>query len=329
MKAMSSLDMQKQRLVEEINSLLEQQGPLVPVLRKAIRLAKLSRDLENQSLFELHLDGVSEISGIRAQSWPANVKPKWDFATAFLNDRAMKNGKIHGSSIEQLERLISGIKEARNMAQAQGVPVSAGIKEQLELQELITRIRNRVGNFVVQVEDSMSIESVSNQTDSGFESMQQQKRIFLGHGGSVLWRDLKDFLTDRLTLPWDEFNREPVAGKSNKERLQEMLENASFAFLIMTAEDEHANRTMHARENVIHEIGLFQGRLGFSKAIVLVEEGCAEFSNIHGLTQIRFPKGNILAKSEEIRRVLEREGILDQGRIRRNLEKELAADERR
>lgn len=321
--------MQKQRLVEEINSLLEQQGPLVPVLRKAIRLAKLSRDLENQSLFELHLDGVSEISGIRAQSWPANVKPKWDFATAFLNDRAMKNGKIHGSSIEQLERLISGIKEARNMAQAQGVPVSAGIKEQLELQELITRIRNRVGNFVVQVEDSMSIESVSNQTDSGFESMQQQKRIFLGHGGSVLWRDLKDFLTDRLTLPWDEFNREPVAGKSNKERLQEMLENASFAFLIMTAEDEHANRTMHARENVIHEIGLFQGRLGFSKAIVLVEEGCAEFSNIHGLTQIRFPKGNILAKSEEIRRVLEREGILDQGRIRRNLEKELAADERR
>lgn len=321
--------MQKQRLVEEINSLLEQQGPLVPVLRKAIRLAKLSRDLENQSLFELHLDGVSEISGIRAQSWPANVKPKWDFATAFLNDRAMKNGKIHGSSIEQLERLISGIKEARNMAQAQGVPVSAGIKEQLELQELITRIRNRVGNFVVQIEDSMSIESVSHQTDSGLESMQQQKRIFLGHGGSVLWRDLKDFLTDRLTLPWDEFNREPVAGKSNKERLQEMLENASFAFLIMTAEDEHADRTMHARENVIHEIGLFQGRLGFSKAIVLVEEGCAEFSNIHGLTQIRFPKGNILAKSEEIRRVLEREGILDQGRIRSNLEKELAADERR
>src|SRR6185295_5607431 len=149
--AMNSVDTQKQRLVDEINSLLEQQGSLVPVLRKAIRLAKLSRDLENQSLFELHLDGVSEVGGMRAQRWPADVKPKWDFATAFLNDRALKNGKIHGSSIQQLEDIINGIKEARNIAQAQGTLVSSGIKELFELQELIIRIRNRVGNFVVQV----------------------------------------------------------------------------------------------------------------------------------------------------------------------------------
>ena len=27
----------------------------------------------------------------------------------------------------------------------------------------------------------------------------------------------------------------------------------------MTAEDEHADGTKHARENVIHEVGLFQG----------------------------------------------------------------------
>ena len=29
-----------------------------------------------------------------------------------------------------------------------------------------------------------------------------------------------------------------------------------------------------ARMNVIHEVGLFQGRLGFERAIVLLEEGC-------------------------------------------------------
>ncbi len=63
--------------------------------------------------------------------------------------------------------------------------------------------------------------------------------------------------------------------------------------------------------NVIHEVGLFQGRLGFTKAIVLLEEGCEEFSNIEGLGQIRFPKGNIAAKFEEIRQVLERESVLD------------------
>jgi len=40
------------------------------------------------------------------------------------------------------------------------------------------------------------------------------------------------------------------------------------------------------------------------------EKDCEEFSNIQGLGQIRFPKGNIGAVFEEIRRVLEREGII-------------------
>ena len=94
------------------------------------------------------------------------------------------------------------------------------------------------------------------------------------------------------------------------ERLQQMLEKAEMAFLIMTAQNQYADDTLHASNNVIHEIGLFQGKLGFKKAIILLEEGCEEFSNIHGLIQIRFPKGNIKAAFEEIYRVLKREGII-------------------
>jgi predicted nucleotide-binding protein len=135
-------------------------------------------------------------------------------------------------------------------------------------------------------------------------------KVFIGHGHSPLWRELKDFIEKRLFLEWDEFNREPTAGFSRKERLQSMLDQACFAFLLMTGEDQHADDTIHARENVVHEVGLFQGRLGFRKAIVLLEEGCAEFSNIEGISQIRFPKGNISASFEDIRRVLEREGVL-------------------
>ena len=135
--------------------------------------------------------------------------------------------------------------------------------------------------------------------------------IFIGHGRSLLWKDLKDFIQDRLHLPWDEFNRVPVAGITNISRLSEMLESAAIAFLVMTAEDEQADGNKRARMNVVHEAGLFQGRLGFSRAIVLVEDGCEEFSNIQGLGQIRFTKGNIKAAFEEIRQVLEREGIID------------------
>lgn len=137
-----------------------------------------------------------------------------------------------------------------------------------------------------------------------------KKRVFFGHGRSAVWRELKDFVQDRLHVEWDEFNSESVAGLATSERLSEMLERAGFAFLIMTAEDEMADGSAQARPNVIHEIGLFQGKLGMRRAIILLEDGCAEFSNIIGLSQIRFPRGRVSACFEDIRQVLAREGII-------------------
>jgi predicted nucleotide-binding protein len=134
--------------------------------------------------------------------------------------------------------------------------------------------------------------------------------IFIGHGRSQIWKDLRDFIRDRLRMPFEEFNRVPSAGIPVTDRLTEMLARANFAFLVLTGEDEQADGSLNARLNVVHEAGLFQGKLGFRRAIVLLEEGCQEFSNIHGLGQIRFPEGNIAAKFEEIRQVLEREGLL-------------------
>jgi hypothetical protein len=135
--------------------------------------------------------------------------------------------------------------------------------------------------------------------------------VFIGHGRSQAWRELKDFVQDRLHLPWDEFNRVPVAGITNQARLSEMLDAASVALVVMTAEDETSEGKMQARMNVIHEVGLFQGRLGFTKAIVVLEDSCEEFSNIQGLGQIRFAAGNIASCFEEVRRVLEREGLIN------------------
>jgi predicted nucleotide-binding protein len=134
--------------------------------------------------------------------------------------------------------------------------------------------------------------------------------VFIGHGRSSAWRELKDFIQDRLQLPWDEFNRVPIAGLTNITRLSEMLDAAAIALLVMTAEDEMADGAVQPRMNVVHEAGLFQGRLGFTKAIVLLEEGCSEFSNIDGLGQIRFPKGKISAAFEEVRLVMERESLI-------------------
>ena len=98
---------------------------------------------------------------------------------------------------------------------------------------------------------------IQNMEKQNIQSDQVGTHIFIGHGQSSLWRELKDFIQDRMNLPWDEFNRVPVAGLTNITRLSQMLDKAAIAFLVMTAEDEQADGKQRARQNVIHEAGLF------------------------------------------------------------------------
>ncbi len=136
------------------------------------------------------------------------------------------------------------------------------------------------------------------------------KRVFIGHGRSLTWHLVREFLVNDLGLQYEEFNREVAAGVSTQDRLAKMLDGASFAFIVMTAEDETGDKKFQARQNVIHELGLFQGKLGFDKAIILLEQGCEIFSNIHGLGYIPIQKDSISSATEEIRRVLKRGGVL-------------------
>lgn len=138
----------------------------------------------------------------------------------------------------------------------------------------------------------------------------QGDRIFIGHGASSAWLELYRLLTQLLSRQPLEFNEESAAGTTNVARLEEMLASATFAFLVMTGEDDIGGGKLRARQNVIHEVGLFQGYLGFNRAIILLEDGCEGFSNIDGLTQIRFPKGRISAAFHDVRRALEKAGIL-------------------
>ncbi len=137
-----------------------------------------------------------------------------------------------------------------------------------------------------------------------------QNKVFIGHGRAAAWLELQRFFEARLHLEVVEFNSVPTAGTTIIDRLKAMMDAVGFAFLVMTAEDDVGDGSTRARQNVIHEIGLFQGRLGFDRAIILLEQGCAEFSNVSGLVYIPFPKGNIRAAFEEIRATLEAAGLV-------------------
>ncbi len=131
--------------------------------------------------------------------------------------------------------------------------------------------------------------------------------IFIGHGGSPLWKDLKDHLHEKHEYKVEFYEMGARAGHAVRDILDEMRGGSSFALLVMTGEDKMEDGKVRARDNVIHEIGLFQGTLGFRKAIVLLEEGTEEFSNIQGIQQIRFKKGNIKETFGDVLATLKRE----------------------
>jgi predicted nucleotide-binding protein len=134
-----------------------------------------------------------------------------------------------------------------------------------------------------------------------------QPVVFIGHGRSTLWRDLKDHLQDKHSIKVSAYESGARAGHTIRDILEEMVRESSFALLVLTGEDEQADGQLRARQNVVHETGLFQGRLGFSRAIMLLEEGTEDFSNVHGIQQIRFAKGNIKETFGEVLATLKRE----------------------
>lgn len=114
-------------------------------------------------------------------------------------------------------------------------------------------------------------------------------RVFIGHGGkSTSWRDLKDHLADKHHYDVVTYETGARAGHTIRDILEEMLTQANFAILLMTAEDELADSTLRARQNVVHEAGLFQGKLGFARAIIVIEEGVENLSNLDGVQYLPF-----------------------------------------
>ncbi len=113
-------------------------------------------------------------------------------------------------------------------------------------------------------------------------------RVFIGHGRAPDWRDLKDHLSDKHDLAIECYETGSRAGHSIRDVLDDMMNASNLAILVHTPEDELADGNYNSRPNVIHETGLFQGKLGFSRAVVLLKNGTQEFTNLSGIQQIRY-----------------------------------------
>jgi hypothetical protein len=135
-------------------------------------------------------------------------------------------------------------------------------------------------------------------------------RVFIGHGHSRDWEKVAGFMETHLDFAVEEYDQTSPLGYTVTARLEQMLATSSLAIVVMSAEDEQQDETLRARQNVVHEIGLFQGRLGFERVIVLRHRDCASFSNISGINEIQYDSGNWDEVFAKIRHVAVREGLL-------------------
>jgi hypothetical protein len=171
-------------------------------------------------------------------------------------------------------------------------------------------------SVTVRAPDRSSIEVISAIFESALSSSimpepppepKKKPTVFIGHGRSLLWRDLKDHLHEQHRYPVEAYETGSRAGHAVRDVLEEMLNKSGFAILVMTGEDETTSGDMRARQNVVHEAGLFQGKLGFNRAIILVENGVETFSNTSGIQQIRFEPEQIRSTFGDILATLHRE----------------------
>jgi predicted nucleotide-binding protein len=181
----------------------------------------------------------------------------------------------------------------------------------------------RINAVTVRLDSREKIERVFNIFEVSYVELRSSKqalektvresiKIYIGHGRSIQWRDLKDHLSEKQGFDVVAYETGARAGYTITEVLDDLSEEASIAFLVHTAEDQDAGGHLHARENVVHETGLFQGKLGWKRAIVLLEDGCSEYTNLAGIQQLRFAKENIKEIFGDVMAIIYREFIEEQ-----------------
>jgi len=120
------------------------------------------------------------------------------------------------------------------------------------------------------------------------------KRIFISHGRSKEWHKVQAFIEKVIQLPTIELAQQPILGRTVLQKLNDEANRCGYAVVVMTGDDQIGDE-VRARENVLHEIGYFQGKYGLHNIIILHEEGVNIPSNIDGLVYIPFPKDTIEA----------------------------------
>lgn len=119
------------------------------------------------------------------------------------------------------------------------------------------------------------------------------RRVFITHGRSNDWREVQAYIEKDVKLNTMELAQEPNLGMTIIEKLLDGAERCDSAVIVMTGDDIDAHGQARSRENVMHEIGFFQGKYGRSNVCLLHEDGVSIPTNLSGVVYIPYPRGTV------------------------------------
>ena len=146
-----------------------------------------------------------------------------------------------------------------------------------------------------------------------FSSYVPKRKVFIAYGHD---EDVKTLLSNTIVG----FGLEPVlldqiasGGNTIIEQLEEQMEDAAFACVLLTPDDKGypkckpAEKKYRARQNVILELGMVVGKLGRKNVAVFLKGDLEKPSDIHGLIYIPLENEDDARKS--LKANLEKAGV--------------------
>jgi hypothetical protein len=133
--------------------------------------------------------------------------------------------------------------------------------------------------------------------------------VFIAHGADPQWEEVRRFLGQECQVPV--YALDPsVPGAALDEAMRPQLARCGFAVCVLAAADTFPGDGGRAEQSLVHQAGILQGRYGFRRVAMLVEEGCATFSNVAGLIRLDFAAGHVESTFWQLERMLRREGVM-------------------
>jgi len=170
----------------------------------------------------------------------------------FLEKPEVKAGiiKMWSASVRNLLKPIYG----RDSAPFKEFNPRLIIQTDTNYRDTLKNLIERIERFVQIIEGAWSTSDRTHKKGSGIN------KVFIGHGRNPIWRSVHSFIEHELNFGVEAFETQSHISSHIVDALSDFLENCDVAVIVMAGDDYTAGGSVRARQNVVHEIGLFQGR---------------------------------------------------------------------